>query len=309
MGAVVRYSLAIIGAALVAWVIADRFSSPNHDAARRAIEARAADLTARAIESGSALACLDGLAGETVETACEKALFAHPETVAAAVSYTAARLELLSDIADYARLRDADVKTSLIVLRRSLESDRFGFVAHVLAARDGCTREGCETLSLLRDASRVRANLGTRLLDRYLQHYAAEWAKEPSPPVPVAEAAPPEPAKPKVSLHVDFPSADSIPRVSIMNPEPTGPVLPGVAAAAAANPNPPPASAAQQPRRPRKQTASPQAAGAQPVPSPPSAPAASTAGQSSVGPAVVPPVQLVPFPPPEANAGLTTRAQ
>jgi len=59
----------------------------------------------------------------------------------------------------------------------------------------------------------------------------------------VAEAAPAPAAGssgqgPRKIVNIDFPSAASIPAVSIMNPEPTGPVLPGVAAAAAANPNP-----------------------------------------------------------------------
>jgi hypothetical protein len=152
---------------------------------------------------------------------------------------------------------------------------------------------------MLRDATRVRANLNGRLLDRYLAHYAAEWAKEPAPPV--ADISPVEPTKPKVSANVDFPSADSIPRVSIMNPEPTGPVLPGVAAAAVANPNPPgTVSATPPPRRPRKQTAAPAA----PPPAQPAGPVGAATGAP-----VVPPVQLVPFPPPEANAGLATRAQ
>ena len=43
---------------------------------------------------------------------------------------------------------------------------------------------------------------------------------------------------PHKMVNIDFPTAASIPAVSIMNPEPNGPVLPGVAAAAAANPNP-----------------------------------------------------------------------
>src|SRR5690242_20602199 len=48
-------------------------------AERRALQARQADLAARVLTPGSPLACLDGDAGETVETACEKALFARPE--------------------------------------------------------------------------------------------------------------------------------------------------------------------------------------------------------------------------------------
>jgi hypothetical protein len=39
-----------------------------------------------------ALFCVDDLAGESVETACEKALFGSAESAAAAVSYAAGRL-------------------------------------------------------------------------------------------------------------------------------------------------------------------------------------------------------------------------
>ena len=42
-------------------------------------------LMAGSIAPGSALSCLDELAGEAVETACEKAVFASPESVASAV--------------------------------------------------------------------------------------------------------------------------------------------------------------------------------------------------------------------------------
>ena len=42
---------------------------------------------ARAIAPGSALSCLDEMAGEAVEAACEKGVFASPEAVAAAVKY------------------------------------------------------------------------------------------------------------------------------------------------------------------------------------------------------------------------------
>lgn len=289
---------AVAGAATVAWLVVDHSSNRDRSAERRALEGRAADLSVRAIEQGSPLACLDGLAGDVVEAACEKAVFADAETVAAAISYVSARLTLLNDMSEYTRGQSSDVDELLLGLRRAIETDRFGMVAHVLAVRDGCTGETCPAFGQLRDASRVRANLNARLLDRYLDRYASEWAKAPEAPVaelPPAMEPPPSP-KPKVSANVDFPSAESIPRVSIMNPEPTGPVLPGVAAAAAANPNPPGAlSATPAPRRARK-----------PPPAPPPPVQAQVGG--ATGAPVVPPVKLVPFPPPEANAGLT-RAQ
>jgi len=79
--------------------------------------------------------------------------------------------------------------------------------------------------------------------------YARGHVKNPNAPLqpPVAEgpqaqtaapvAAQATPPGPHKVVNIDFPSAASIPAVNIMNPEPSGPVLPGVAAAAAANPN------------------------------------------------------------------------
>src|SRR5262245_42960922 len=46
---------------------------------QQAIEARLLDLATRALAPGSALACLDAIAGDAVQDACEKALFASPE--------------------------------------------------------------------------------------------------------------------------------------------------------------------------------------------------------------------------------------
>ena len=82
---------------------------------------------------GSPLACLNGLAGDDVEAACEKALFAAPATVASATSYVAARFALLADMVAYTKRGGGDINSALLPLRRSLEADRFGFVAHTLA--------------------------------------------------------------------------------------------------------------------------------------------------------------------------------
>lgn len=316
IGGAVRVSIIVLGALMV-WAFVQRAALRDRDAEGRAIEARAAELTARAVAAGSPLACLDGIAGETVETACEKAIFASPETVAAAITYVSARLTLLADVLAYGKTSGKSINISPAVLRRSLDKDRYGFVAHVLSMRDGCIGQNCKSFEMLGDATRVRANLATHELDRYLNHYAEEWAKEPvnpAPPAPVAEAAP---AKPKVSVNIDFPSAASIPPISIMNAEPTGPVLPGVAQAAVNNPNPPPTTtppAVASRRASRRHTAPPPQPAAQataqpaaaPMPAPPATPVMS--GPSvTTAPAVVPPVQLVPlFPPqaPGASAGL-----
>jgi len=306
---------AVLGAVFT-WALLDRSGSGERAAERRAFELRAEQLSTQALAPGSPLACLDALAGESVEAACEKSLFASPASVAAATSYAAAKLTLLASMAGYVQRGGSDVDDVLAQLRRSLAADRFGFVAHVLAVRDRCTSDNCRALALLNDASQVRANLAADKLSRYLDHYAAAWATGPE----VAEVAPAPP--PHKIVNIDFPTAASIPPVSIMNPEPSGPVLPGAAAAAAANPNPPAAGAASSGRHGRKQapnaaaavaapaaptTAAPPGASAvepiwpEPVPPPP--PSTPT---MQAAPAIGGPVQLTP---PNASAGAAARTQ
>jgi hypothetical protein len=300
---------------VIGWAFLDPGLFGNGGAERRALEMRVQHLNTLALAPGSPLACLDALAGESVETACEKALFASPANVAAASSYVAAQLSLLSSLATHAQRRGADVEDVLGPLRRTLETDRFGFVAHVLAVRDGCTGLSCKTLALFRDPTRVRTNLGAGMLDRYLDHYATQWGAGSEAPVAEATQQPQPNAPPHKVVNIDFPTAASIPRVSIMNPEPTGPVLPGVAAAAAANPNP--VSAGSSSRHAKKQSANPAAAsitgqsGANaavepiwPEPMPPPPPAAPAPQAVPAPPAAAPvsaPVQLTP-PSPNGSA-------
>jgi hypothetical protein len=266
-----RFFLVILGAIVVGsmtWVL-------NQNAARRALEARADELTAKTLTPGSPLACLEPSAGEKIELACERAVFASPATVATAIAYVAARFALLSDMVDYSRRGGADIDTVLLPLRRTLESDPFGFLAHVLVMRDGCTSENCKALELLRDPRHVRLNLIAETLDHYVEHYREVWAKSPDAP-PVAELTEPQPSptalanapgQRKVTVNIDFPTAASIPPVSIMNPEPKTAVSPG----AAANPNTEAAPAAQAPH-PRKRGGKPtpegNAQGAAPAPPP-----------------------------------------
>jgi hypothetical protein len=288
---------AVLGATL-SWSFIDGGLLRDQSAERRGIELRAAQLNAQALAPGSPLACLDGVAGDTVEAACEKALFASPATVASASSYVAARVALLADIVRYDNRGGRNLDGLLTPLRRSLEADRFGFVAHLLAMRGDCSSDHCAALALLTDPTRVRTNLSAQTLDRYLDHYASAWAQQAD--VPVADAAATSPAgassavsglagQKKALIDADFPSAASIPAVSIMNPEPKT-LPPSVAAAANAR--------APAPVRPaRKQaTSSPGATlaapgGAAPAPAdpvwgpgaaqnPPQAPPPQTAGEA-----------------------------
>jgi len=70
-----RITLVVIGAALT-WFVLDASSRRDLAVERRQLDARVLDLTARALVPGSALACLDASAGDTVEASCENALFA-----------------------------------------------------------------------------------------------------------------------------------------------------------------------------------------------------------------------------------------
>jgi hypothetical protein len=248
---------ALVVIAWSAWNFVDHSILRQRAAEREAINARALQLTNAAMAPGSALACIDAGAGEVVEASCEATVFGKPETVAAATAYVEARLRLLTDSLDYSRRADRAFGNTLTQLRRGLEADRYGFVAHVLASRDGCTAETCEIFALLRDAKAVKANINAGTFENNIARYAANWPENKNPS-PLAEA--PSPTAPgaaiisavPVTKPIDFPTAASIPAVSIMT-EPAVPLAP------AAAPAPGPAQAA-----PARRPAAPPAAAARP---------------------------------------------
>jgi len=264
-----------VGAAAVAavLVVADRMAATDRDAARHAVLARDAALNRAELVPGSALACLDAGAGQAVEDACEKEVFRSAQSAAGAVAYMDARLKLLSEAARLAAAGDTGVMDALAASRRAVELDRYGIAAHVLAVRDGCTAAKCPAFALLDDAGTLKANLRAQVYDQYVSRYADKWneiapaAKGPAvsqaaPAASVASivrsAAGPLPAPIKPGEKWDFPSASSIPAVSIMNKEP--PLPPGANASAQAPPaTAPNASAAQAaPATPASKTAAAQ---------------------------------------------------
>jgi hypothetical protein len=232
-----RATLIGIGAALtgsLTWACLDSVAMRSE---RNVLAMRAQQLNAQAIAVASPLACLDPLSGDAVEGACEKAVFASPESVAAATSYVAEQFVLLADMADYRNHGGADIDRALVPLRRALEADPFGFLAHVLMVRDGCTSDNCPGLAVLHDQSHVRTNLIAQTLDRFIDHYREFWGKSPDVPVAAVTDAPSSAEASAVGKHkvvnIDFPSAASIPPISIMNPEPKGPAVPRAAGSAA----------------------------------------------------------------------------
>jgi hypothetical protein len=225
IGVAARAALILVGAvagflALEAWSRLDLRSE------RRELDARAQELFMRAALPGSAFACLDPLVGDVVESACEKAVFQTPEATAAALSYVAAELTLLADFTVHARKAGSEIPLALGNLRRSIEGDRFGLVARVLAVRDGCTPGACPAFALLTDPGRIAVNLSGRSYELYVERHAAAWpAGTKSPAVAASTAAgegdaqpPAAPTPPRSGLF--FPSAASIPPVTIMNAEP-----------------------------------------------------------------------------------------
>jgi hypothetical protein len=204
--------------------------------------------------SVAATSCLDGLAGDAVETACERPLFASADSAAAAVSYTAAQISRLAGFAGQAK---ADKVTSpeFSSLRRAVERDRFGLVAHVLSARDGCTPTDCAFFASLTEHNQISANMTEHTYEGLIGRYALGWN------APGAAAAAPASVAPAASVPTgkpvsgDFPSSSSIPPVNIMTTEPGGApaaASPASKPVAAAAPHPPSAASAAKKPAPKK---------------------------------------------------------
>jgi len=274
-GALTVITLLAIGIAVAATM---RLYGPAGQAAPAEARAQAA-VTA----SLPALSCLDDLAGDAVAMGCEKALFGAPDTAAAAIVYTAARIDRLTALGDVATA-EKSLTPDMKVLRKSLEHDRYGLVAQVLVARDGCTQFDCAAFRSLTDQQQVAANMDSHLYDQLVARYAPGWNAPAAPPGPMAAmpatgalaGLPPSMPTGKPTS-AEFPSASSTPPVSIMNPEPAArqgaPAAPRAPAATSAQAAAPAAPAAKKPPAPKAA----RAAAPVPLAPPASAPAAPAA--------------------------------
>jgi hypothetical protein len=202
---------------------------------RRALDNRAAELVGRAIAPGSAIACLEATNTETVEGSCERAVFASPETVAAATAYIGARISLLADAHEYQLKRDQGYETQIAGLRRTVAADRYGLASQVLSVRDGCTADVCDAFGLVYDDKKLKANLRDRLFDVTVGRYAVNW---PLRTRPVASGQPA--AMPSVA----FPSAQSMPPVGSGSSEPAAAPPPVIAAPSGQDTTAPPTNSA-----------------------------------------------------------------
>jgi hypothetical protein len=230
-----------------------------------------------------ALSCLDDLAGDAVAIGCEKALFGSPDAAAAAVSYTAARIDRLTALGD-AATADKSLTTDMKVLRKALEHDRYGLVAQVLVVRDGCTQFDCAAFRSLTDQQQVAANMDSHRYDTLVARHAPTWnAPATLPPMPATAALaglPPSMPTGKPT-NAEFPSAASTPPVSIMNPEPTATTRQAAPANAAPAPRAPAAASAQAAALAAKKPPAPKAARAPAAPVPLAPPPASAAAPAA----------------------------
>jgi hypothetical protein len=179
-----------------------------------AVETRVAALH---VPLAPALACLDGLAGESVEAACEKAVFGSADTAAAAVSYAAGQVSRVV-AAGSARTLTPEQQ----VLKRTVERDRYGLVAQVISIRDRCVVTDCPLFRVLSDSNQIRANMNERLYDTLVTRYSASWgsaAAAAGAPSPAAGLLAPSMPTGRPTT-VDFATSAAIPPVNIMTPDP-----------------------------------------------------------------------------------------
>jgi hypothetical protein len=251
---------------VLAWTFVSGLLYRDRTEEGRVILQRVLDLTALQTGSQSALGCLDVGSGDPLEEICERTIFASPESVAGANSFVAARLSVLGDALAYANGAHSH-RAGVVALRQAVENDQFGIVAHVLAARYGCSTSQCSAFVLFNDTSKVIANLNARTFENLVARYALNWqgqggpGQSPTPAVPMVSALPgrfPPVAAPLSEPPVNsrgggavkglrVPPASSIPAVSIMTEEPRATGTPSTTSGSAQHQ---PASPRSSPRTP-----------------------------------------------------------
>src|SRR5271154_4014424 len=135
----------------------------------------------------AALSCIDDLAGDVVQQACEKALFGSAESTAAALNYMAAMITRLTALGD-ATTAQRTMTSETQALRRAIEHDRYGLVAQVLLVRERCTPMECPAYRSLTDSHQIITNMDARLYDGLVARYAPLWNLPP--PVTTASTGP-----------------------------------------------------------------------------------------------------------------------
>lgn len=257
-GALAMIALLAIGVAVAATL-------RNPDTKMKEMAAAPVASSAQFASALPALSCLDELAGDMVLAACEKSLFATPETVAAAVSSSAVLLARLRAHGDVAAA-DKVMTPELALLRRAVERDRYGLFAYVLQVRDRCMPESCPAYASFTDHKQIASNMGERFYEGLLTRYAPAWNAPPAmaaattavPGVASLSGLPPSLPTGKPT-NADFPSSSSIPPISIMTDTPVKPAASETKAAPRSAPKKQAAPKETAPPAPRPQAAAPAA--------------------------------------------------
>lgn len=219
-----------------------QFEDNARFAERRVLEERAAGLFAQASQPGSVLGCLNAAVTPILDEACEKVIFAEPQRLASAIGMTAERIAFLSDATNFAT-RDPAFVDRFDHLRKSLEADPFGLVAHVFSTEHKCIVDSCTRYRLLKDTSKIQANLSGGKFDALLAKYSPNWVSaKASINTSAVPAIPPVHTIGGVANEAELPRANTAAAL----PEPTGEAstAPVALPATAPNPQPSPAAAA-----------------------------------------------------------------
>ena len=195
-GALLRVT-AVVAAFGAAGFFFQQNAARESAAERRALDQRAQPSSRRAwIAPGSALGRLDlAMAGDSVETACEKTVFTRIPHRPRPRSPTCRRGSRSWRTRPASRAAaDRGYDSAIAATRLALETDRFGILAHVLSVRDSCTPLLCDSYALLKALRIACRPICARTSSTTTSTAAAsEWSKAQTPvngtPVAEGEAA------------------------------------------------------------------------------------------------------------------------
>jgi len=143
---------------------------------RKALEDRAVALLAQSSQPDSVLGCLNVSLAPALDEACERIIFAEPQRITSAISVISDRLTLLDDAINFSA-REPAFAQRFEPLRKSLEADPYGIVAHVLAAQYKCLPDSCPKMRNFKEADRIKTNLASRTFDGLLVKHKESWAR------------------------------------------------------------------------------------------------------------------------------------
>jgi hypothetical protein len=130
--------LVVVVAAAYVWLVrAER----DQDVAM--LLARAVRLDGVVLQPGSVLSCLETPRSAEIERQCERVVFANPVSLAGALAYVTARIELFADANALGLGQNPKLSPLISKTQDLLELDQFGIAGHVLASEFGCTTSLC----------------------------------------------------------------------------------------------------------------------------------------------------------------------